>query len=636
MRNIVPLLVVGILVLGGLGAVAVTETHKEKFISETIVFSQPIINEKDDYISIELAEATTNSWEKDKPMLPVVTKVYTFPFGTSINNVEVTFSDIVEKKISKPIIPSPDVQIIGIAISKNIEKPETIMTHPDIGIYPENRYSYTIAGGISGKENVVYLIVPLYPDQYNQRENIIYHANKVVVGITYSLPEKPISFPDEYDLLILTPTQFKSSLQTLVNYKNGLDPPVKTIMVTLDEIPTLGGVDEQENIKLYIRQAKETWGIDYVLLVGAGVEGQEIFPVRNAYIPDTPYENYFPSDLYYADIFNGTGGFPNWDKDKDGKYAEYPADKANIDVLPDIYISRIPCNNVNEVTTVVKKFILYKDHNKMTNKILQMGGDTFTEDTQMEGEYANTVVLTKLPGYSTTQLWGSNGLLTKSNIANGFKNNIDFADFSGHGSYQSWATHPPNDENSWIPLKEGVSPYGGWLYVDFDLFVVNNAKKFPVVVYNSCSNNKFTDSEMSLGWKTVCKSGGGGIASYAAAGIGYGSPGHETERVMGWMEVHSFEELFNIKVMGQVWAHCISDYYTTFQSQLDREDYKTMLEYCMFGDPTLSAENGIDPDARLVNKPAFPRIIEMLEDTCPQLAKIFEIIITKIIYKITS
>ena len=38
MKKLMPLLMVGILVLGGLGAVAETEREKEGFLSETVVF----------------------------------------------------------------------------------------------------------------------------------------------------------------------------------------------------------------------------------------------------------------------------------------------------------------------------------------------------------------------------------------------------------------------------------------------------------------------------------------------------------------------------------------------------------------------------------------------------------------------
>ena len=90
---------------------------------------------------------------------------------------------------------------------------------------------------------------------------------------------------------------------------------------------------------------------------------------------------------------------------------------------------------------------------KVTNKILQIGGDTFPSDNQKvnEGEFANGEVLKKLPGYITTQLWASNNKLTKKDIASGFNSFVDFVDFSGHGSWGSWATHATQDEEVWLP-----------------------------------------------------------------------------------------------------------------------------------------------------------------------------------------
>ena len=100
-------MIVGILVLSGLGASAGTISKNENLVSETIIFSQPGICEEQDYVSIELNEATSSIWETGKPTLPVVTKVFTFPLGTIIDNVDVTFSNIIEKEISKPVKLSP-------------------------------------------------------------------------------------------------------------------------------------------------------------------------------------------------------------------------------------------------------------------------------------------------------------------------------------------------------------------------------------------------------------------------------------------------------------------------------------------------------------------------------------------------
>jgi len=323
LRKLLPLLVVGIFVLSGLGAVAGTEGEKENFVSETISFSTPITNEKTDYVSIELTEATSSSMETGKPMLPVVTKVYTFPFGTSVDNVEVSFSDVIEQEISKPIEPAPEPQIVSVYASNKVIETE-VVAYSDIDVCPEYRFSYKTGAGLKGEEHVIYLSVHLYPVQYHPKENTIYYSSDATVDVTYTLPESPVIFMDEYDFLILAPADFESALQPLVTLKNGMG--IDTILTTLDDIPSVG-VDEQEDIKYYIKDAIESWGITDVLLVGAGVEGEEIFPVRNAWIGSAPHEDYFPSDLYYADIYDSTMGFSTWDKDGDGKYAEYPGDR---------------------------------------------------------------------------------------------------------------------------------------------------------------------------------------------------------------------------------------------------------------------------------------------------------------------
>ncbi|GAG85955.1 unnamed protein product, partial [marine sediment metagenome] len=141
------------------------------------------------------------------------------------------------------------------------------------------------------------------------------------------------------------------------------------------------------------------------------------------------------------------------------------------------------------------------------------------------------------------------------------------------------------------------------------------------------SNNNYAAVPNCIGWKTLSKSNGGGIAAFGAAGIGYGSTGtHQTERVFGWMEVHVFEELYNNKILGQVWANCITDYYNTFELELVKTDYKTMLEFSMFGDPTLVIEDGEDPVSIPADISSFLLLfMESIIDCFPLLGQIFAI-----------
>ena len=626
MRKILPLLVVGILVLSGLGAVANTESEKENFKLETVNFSQPIIQEKDNFVSIDLSEKTSDLWESNKPMLPAVTKVYTYPIGTKINSVDVTFSDTIEKELTIPIQPSPEPIMKTDIYSSNINTVSTVVDYSNINIYPEQRFSYRTSGGLKGEEHVTYLAVNLYPVQYRPNENKIYYSEEATIDIKYTLPEKPLTFGDAYDLLIITPADFSTALQPLVDHKNSLG--IATKLTTLDEIPSGVGVDTQEDIKYYIRDAVDNWGITYLILVGAGLADEELFPVRYVWIASLPYEEYFPSDLYYADVSDSLGGFPSWDYDGDGRFGEFSQDVPAMDIVPDVHLGKLPANNAAEVTVVVNKIIDYKAHNKMTNKILQVGGDTFPGDAGgiYEGEYTNEAVLANLPGYSTTRLWGSNGQMTKYNWANEWHGCPDFVDTSGHGSTRSWATHPPNDEETWIPQATLIpySPFAGWCNDDFDKFKIENYAKLPVVFYNACSNNKYSKSDKCLSWATLRYPNGGGIAAFGASGIGYGSQGtNEPERLMGWMEVHVLEEIYLNKILGVAWTNAITNYYNTFSPGLNDGDYKTLTEISMFGDPTLAIEDGDDPKVKTVDLPQFP-ILEKLIEIFPRLAFILE------------
>jgi len=563
MKKILTILIVSILIFSGLGATALSKEKKELQKNETINFSEPTTLYQENYIQIKLDQTSEQLMKTGKPMLPKLTKVYTFPFGTKITDVKVTFSESYEKQVSKPIIPTPEPQIISTTyIPRPVSEPDPLKIYSNLEIYPEKRFSYRAGTGLENGEHVVFLSIQVYPIQYIPKTNTIQYSKNAEIEISYDTPDNPINFPDVYDLLIITPSQFTSQLQPLVDYK--INDGTKTKMVTLDDIPNTG-VDEQESIKFYVKDAIENWGITYLLLVGAGLVDNELFPVRYAWVASGNYEDNFPSDLYYADIYDSEMAFSNWDKDGDGKYAEYSQisnDMDNVDMYPDVYLGKLPCNDANEVTTVVNKIINYEEHNKMLNKIMQIGGDTFPGDPQeiSEGEFANTKVLEKLSGYTSIKVWASqsNGAqeLTKKNIANGFQLGVDFVDFSGHGSWASWATHAPQDEDTWLPAKTLISPYTGWLYIDYDMYTVNNEYKHPVVVFNACSCNKYTESDTCIAWKNM-REPGGGIASFGASGIGYGSYGyHEVERLWGWMEVHIFENIYNDK-MGRMlkWLH---------------------------------------------------------------------------------
>ena len=110
MKKLLPLCIVGILVLSGLGAVAITndKTNDLKIKTESIAISEPVIKDEGQYVTVSLEEAASSLLDSGKPMLPILTKVFTFPFGTKISSVDVSFSETNELALSKEVNPATE------------------------------------------------------------------------------------------------------------------------------------------------------------------------------------------------------------------------------------------------------------------------------------------------------------------------------------------------------------------------------------------------------------------------------------------------------------------------------------------------------------------------------------------------
>ena len=554
-------------------------------IEHQIYFSTPFYVDQGEFLSITSDDASSILAQQGNPSLPIISQVFTIPFGSTIEEISVTYTGQQQYLLPKKIAPAAAAQYISTEFGETVYTSKmNPVVYESSDIFPSQDWWYRTGAGLLGTQHVIYVTLFLSPITYQPLSDTVTIHQQASISITYIPPETPVVFNDAYDLLIITPNIYVEALQPLVEAKEAKE--IRTKITPLDDIPSVG-LDRQEDIKHYIKDALETWGITYVLLVGGGIKKYEQIPVRYACVPSGNYEKSFPSDLYYADILTVNNTFSSWDNDSDGKYAEFPDDNEAVDLYPDVYLGRLPCNSTKDVDIVVSKIISFMETNQVTHRILQMGGDTFPGDPQKinEGEYVNEEVLKRLPDYTSTQLWGSKKNLFRFNIIFNILKGVDFMDFSGHGSYVSWATHPPDDDTKWIP--NGLY-YDGFVYINAQWLF--NAKKFPVFIFNACSCSKFSEFEPCLSWSVVKQPNGGGIASFGASGIGYGSYGtSEAERLFGWMEVNLIEGLVNDKILGLVWGTALTKYINSFE--LEDADYKTIYEMELFGDPSLAIDN---------------------------------------------
>ena len=589
-----------------------------------ITFSKPILTYQNGYTMVQSNEANTWLMESGKPMLPKYSKTFSFPVGTEINRVSVTHSNVQQKTITNDIIPTPVPVILGessiissiLNLINKIRNPISLpnnninpITNTEQETYPNTWYDYNMGRGLDSNGNkVIFVSVDCYPVRYSAAQNTVMFTNDFQINVDVGQIGSLIPVggssndDDDYDLLILTPSEFTSQLQPLVNHKNGLSTPIKTKMVTLDEIYNseyfpVEGNDEQEKIKYFIKNAYDNWDITYVILVG----NYQKFPTRLSWMPDKPHEDNFPTDLYYADLYKADGNFSSWDGDGDGKYSEIggfvSSDKKEVDLYPDVLLSRIPCNNGNEVSNIVNKIINYEAHNGMVKAIVQIGGDSFPGDDENinEGEYQNVKAAERIPGDITiTRLWASTGNLNVNNINSAINGGVDFVCFSGHGNPITWATHLPGaPEDEWIPDRPGTLLDG---YYNFDTSALFNSKKLPVVILGGCSTNKFYEEKNTISYAFVKKSNGGSIATFGTTGISYGSYGsNEVVRWSGWIGVQLLDQLYSTKVLGHVWGNTLTLYANSF-GKLQASDYKTIQEWSLIGDPTLKVADGDDPE----------------------------------------
>jgi hypothetical protein len=603
-KRILSIVVVGILVLSGLGAVALASGNtQQKIVS--VAFSQPVINEQNQYAVVSMDGTNSVLMRQNKPMLPSYIETFTFPFGTEIISVSCTPNNVYQQTISKNIMPTP----VPVLAGDNVENTQGPTSY-DIDPYPNTWFEYGVGSGLNGLDHCVFVKVNVFPVQYNPAENLVSWSDDVEIIIDYKEPTQPVQFSDQYTLVVLGPSEFSSKITPLITHKNSNG--VTSKFVSLDEIYAgtyfpVQGRDNQEKIKYFVKDIIENWGTSYVLLVGSSIK----FPVRETHVHidgNPPDNELFVSDLYYADIYDQDSNFCSWDSNGNDIFGEYDWGTSHqtdqVDLYPDIYLGRLACVNTNEVTTVVNKIINYETSvayakDWFTN-LVACGGDSFPGDDNSidEGEYVNEAVIGIMDGFIPNKVWASNGRLSGTlptgaqEISGAINAGAGFVDFSGHGNTNVWATHPHEDDSTWLPTPVGAyvnSPHVSGL---------TNGEKLPIVILGGCSCSKYNTDSDCISWAFVSNPNGGGIASLGATGLGWAYIGEGvTQGLIEAMSINTFKayKQQGATTFGEMWAKTINKYIST---GMEATDYKTVEEWQPFGDPSLAIASSSQPPAK--------------------------------------
>jgi hypothetical protein len=595
---------------------------------DTITLATPYTTTIDGQTVITIPDVQQTTGIPGEPLLPVQRHTYEFPLGTTITTITVTPQATTTQPLTAPVTMTPRPYLDNLPTNT---VPSPVFTQNQL--YPSTWYTSQLTSGLNQYDQpTAFLTLEIHPVRINPIQQTMQYTTSFSVDIRYTLPSNPQALANETKLVILTTDSYKSALVPLMNHK--IAHGFSTKIVTINDIKKetffpAQGRDTAEKMKYFIKAAHEQWGTLYVMLVGNFKQ----VPTRDVWIETDVGAEYqelnFASDLYFADLYNGTGGFCSWDTNNNGKYGEWPWPDGSLptdkmDLVPDVHLARLACMTKAEVRTQVHKIINYETTTKNASWFTRMivaGGDTFDKSYEggtdyNEGEVATQAALDVMNGFTPITLFASTGTLSVENVTAEINQGAGFLYMCGHGNPKNWATHFHDSKNWTCNYNNKV------------VKTLSNTNKCPVLMVGGCHNSEIDVTPMNMvtgilregmkyfqvgpnwlgeyflydyvpecwSWVFV-RSSGGAIASMGSCGFGcdgVGDYNHNgvpdcVEQYDGWFEVNFFR-LFNqdhVTVLGQTYDQDVTMYCQNFPIFSSRYDAKDMATHIILGDPTL-------------------------------------------------
>jgi len=352
--------------------------------------------------------------------------------------------------------------------------------------HPDHLVSLLATGSSHGNPGTVSGRRPALDDSPHWRNhNMSFRALAVTALVLASTLIPGAASAQQYHLLILTPNEFVDELLPLKYWKE--ETGRHTLIVPLGEVYEIhfGEVrDNPEQIKRYIADFVTTYGVDHVMLVG----DCDKFPVRYVKGYNTEWgDKYYPSDLYYMDLWDANGDLDLWDGNGNNIIGEMDfaggtdvnlVNLDNIDMVPDVSLARVPASSGAEVTTYVDKVIGYESSTHdaawfRTSALAVDGGS---------GAFGSTTKMNALVPYlhhtTTGKLYEDNAPYKTMTFAQraqalntAINNGAGFVSWYGHGNRTLWA---------------------GWYDSNQISGLTNDTtKRYPIVFATSCYTARF-------------------------------------------------------------------------------------------------------------------------------------------------
>lgn len=552
------------------------------------------------------------------PRVPVMTRVVELPGEVRVEKVTATHGAETTVYLPAELESSP----AAFLITPNGPKEIPITQFYDGAKFPADWFAYALHRGLNETgQDTVFVMLYMYPARYEANGGQgprLTVVNDIEVSVKYSIVQDAPRAPraENYGLVIIGPSEFSTDLNTLAAHKTMTG--LKAKFVTLDDIYngvyfTTEGVDSQDKIKHFIKDALENWGTKYVILGG----DVDKVPTRHVEVLDgedddgTSYMDgkWVPCDIYYGDIYDGARKFSSWDENSNGIFGEWTGGQYNgmtdsPDLLEDVYVGRLPADSSFEMSMLVQKIRDYEnqtDWSWFLNAGLA-GVDTWVNDGSgvPESEYGldQTAPILAAKGFTNHKMYSTKGTLSYLTINEHINSGMGIMILSGHGGFDVWG-----DESTLY-------------YENSDMGSLTNGAKLPVGWQSACDTGGFDDEDDAYfvypGWHHdsmseafPLKSGGGYISDVGSARLAIGVTGTDWPLAfVGYLEHVSFQALADGQLTpGRMLSKGRNAYMTAFGVGLVY-DYKHMVEFNLMGDPSV-AIGGIGVQVTNVSQDCF-------------------------------
>jgi hypothetical protein len=194
MKKYVVFLIISLLLAGGVYNTALSHENQSYKDTELIKLSNPIISQSNEFISVELEEQTSYLMNDGCPMLPVVSKVFTFPLGSRVDvDVNVVRDEL---KLVGKVMPSPS----PVPLLEGVMVEETVAdeaVYGSVDVYPSDGFVVEKGAGLFNGEHVLFVTVRCFT-QYSPGLDVLYVPSLIDIGYTVEEPESALISADEF------------------------------------------------------------------------------------------------------------------------------------------------------------------------------------------------------------------------------------------------------------------------------------------------------------------------------------------------------------------------------------------------------------------------------------------------------